>query len=231
MKYVTIIIIISIFLLSGCTEYVEVPVVETVVVTETITETLVETEYIEDTERIDKLEEEVLKYQELIGSLNELLECVYYGYAENDSYESDGFTVFSLEYNNEVYFITAGHAVHYNFDGVDSGVYTSFKFKNEYNDWIYPRLLTYENNFIANRDYAILYSDRINNGFNWDIENSYPNYIIGNGQKNTIKDFIASAIVDGESGAPVVDIDGEVIGIATGQFVDIDIVLEAIDMQ
>jgi len=76
-------------LLSGCTEYVKVPVVETLTETVLVTETVVETEYIEDTERIDELEEEVLKYQELIGNLNELLSYIYPMRVSNDNYSSD----------------------------------------------------------------------------------------------------------------------------------------------
>jgi len=71
MKYLLYILIVFVILLSGC------PVVKTVIITETVTETVVETEYIEDTERIGELEEEVLKYQELIGNLNELLSYIY----------------------------------------------------------------------------------------------------------------------------------------------------------
>jgi hypothetical protein len=108
MKYLLYILIVFVILLSGCTEYVEVPVVKTVIITETVTETVVETEYVEDTERIGELKEEVLKYQELIGNLNELLKCLYYRYAENESYILDGSTAFSIEYKDRYYLITAG---------------------------------------------------------------------------------------------------------------------------
>ncbi|NQT66188.1 MAG: hypothetical protein HQ569_01260 [Actinobacteria bacterium] len=179
---------------------------------------------------VGNVENKIESYKNLINNLNDLLANVYYGYAENNKNESDGFTAFSINYNDKYYLITAGHAAHYKYNDIDTGVYTYFKFKANFsNEWIYPKLLTYENDFMGNRDYAILYSDKITNGLDFDLNNSYPEYILGNEDNNIFKQFDIYNLVEGESGSPVVDIDGEVIGIATGNFVDIDLVIEAID--
>ncbi|NQT67094.1 MAG: trypsin-like peptidase domain-containing protein [Actinobacteria bacterium] len=173
--------------------------------------------------------EETVKYKRLINNLNELLSNVYYGYASNENWISGGFTAFSIEYNGDYYLITAGHCVHYKDDKIDTGLYTSFKFKANFsNEWIYPKLLIYEVNDTV-PDYAILFSDKINDGLDFDLDNSYPNYVLGNGDNNILKGFYTDTLIDGESGSPVVDINGQVVGIATGNFVDIDIVLQTID--
>ena len=179
--------------------------------------------------KIDLTEEELVKYKDLIINLNELLSNVYYGYAENNNYISDGFTAFSIKYKDKYYLITAGHCVHYKYEGLDTGLYTKIKFRQNNGNWVYPKLLTYENDYINNRDYAILYSDKINNGLDFDINDSNPKFILGKRNINTIKNFSICTLEDKESGSPIIDIDGEVIEIATGTFVDIDLVIEAID--
>lgn len=244
-KLLILIVIISIFCLTGCLDNyipIEKYSLEILELESQLEEANSETEansieILRLEKKVDTLnndldltEEELLKYKRLINNLNELLSNVCYGYAENNNYESDGFTAFSINYNDKYYLITAGHAAHYKYNGVDTGVYTYFKVKvNFSNEWIYPKLLTYENDFMGNRDYAILYSDKITNGLDFDLNNSYPEYILGNEDNNIFKQFDIDNLVEGESGSPVVDIDGEVIGIATGNFVDIDLVIEAID--
>jgi len=178
---------------------------------------------------LDSAKEENEKYKELLNNLNDLLSNVYYGYASNSNYISKGFNIFSMEYGDKIFLITAGHCTHYNFEGLDTGLYTTIKIKNNNGDWIYPKLLTYENDFADNKDYAILYSDKVKSGLDFDLDNSYPEYILGNEDSSIIKQFNIYDLIEGESGSPVIDLDGEVIGIATGSFVDIDIVLEAID--
>jgi len=169
--------------------------------------------------------EELIKYESLINNLNSLLKNVYYGYASNSEWISDGFTAFSMEYGERYYILTAGHCIHYNFGGLDTGLYTTIKFKNNSGDFIYPKLLAYENDYY--RDYAILFSDKVTSGLDFDLNNSYPEFILGNRNLNTIKNEYN--LKDGESGSPVIDLDGQVIGIATGNFVDIDLVIKAID--
>ena len=46
---------------------------------------------------------------------------------------------------------------------------------------------------------------------------------------NALKKSSVSNLIEGESGSAVIDIDGEVARIATGGYVDIDLVIEAID--
>ena len=181
--------------------------------------------------RLNLTEEQLEKYKYLLDNLNNLLSNVYYGYANNASYETiGGFTAFSLEYNDIFYLITAGHCVHYDYGGIDSGLYTYFKFKANLNDdWIYPKLLLYENDFENNRDYAILYSDKIDAGLKYDLNNNSPKFILGNTNKNILKEFDIYNLIEGESGSPIIDLDGEVIELATGNYIDIDLIIEAID--
>ena len=174
---------------------------------------------------LDLSNEEIDKYNNLLINLNELLSNVYYGYASNSEWTLDGFTAFSLKYNDKYYIITAGHCVENEY-----GKFGNFKFKANFsNNWIYPKLLTYENDFEGNRDYAILYSDKITSGLEFDLDNGYPEYVLGNGDNNIFKEFFTYNLVEGESGSPVIDLDGQAIGIATGNFVDINLVIEAID--
>ena len=239
-KFLILVLIIPIFLMAGCLDnYVPVEdYSELQSAYDTISDKYVEA----DQDRIDlrnenknlksdigNLENETEKYQTLLRNLNSLLENIYYGYASNANWESEGFTAFSLNYRDKIFLITAGHCIHYNFEGLDTGLYTKIKVKNFKGDWIYPKLLKYENDFNSNRDYAILYSDKINSGLDFDINNNFPKFILGNRNLNTIKDFSIHTLKDKESGSPIIDIDGEVIEIATGNFVDIDLVLDAID--
>lgn len=201
---------------------------ETIIVTETVTQ-YVTVEKIVEVENLDKIKElelQVQKYEDLIGNLNELLSCVYYGYASNDEYILDGFTAFSLEYNDKYYIITAGHAVEDN-----DGKYYNHRFKANFSDeWIYPELIAYDNDYINKSDYAIFYSDKVSNGLNIDKDNDSGKYILGYTDLNIIKNLSTS--VEGESGSPIIDFNGEVIGISTtdtiSYYTDIDIVLENI---
>lgn len=225
MKKIIIILLIAFIGLSiSCTQPVN--ITETVV----ITETSIVTQTIEDTARIDELEIELKQYQALLSEVNSLLENVYKGNAKNSNWTADEFTAFSLEYKDKFYLITAGHCVHYKYAGTDTGVFTNFSFKANFSDKIiYPKLLKYENDFVNNRDYAILYSDKIKDGLDFDLIQTSPEYILGNENDNVLKEFSLYNLLDGESGSPVIDIDGQVISIATGNFVDIDLVIEAID--
>jgi hypothetical protein len=125
-----------------------------------------------------------------------------------------------LEYKGRYYLITAGHAV----EG-EWGIHKNLGFRDMDNKWIYPELLTYG---VTNTvpDYAIFYSEEIDNGLKYDLENTEPDYrlgidrpIQGNNNWGT----------DGECGSPIIDLEGEVIGIHVGYLSDIDTVLRAID--
>jgi hypothetical protein len=229
-KIVKKLLIIFLFLfLTGCSNQ---PAADTTQVPETVTSIVEDTIKIEQLKNeIDKKVEELGKYRNLISGLNSLLKNVYYGYASNDRYIADGFTAFSLNYNDKYYLITAGHCAHYKYGNEDSGLYTYFKFKANFSDeWIYPKLLTYENDFNNYHDYAIFVSNKIDSGLIIDKDNDKPAYILGseNLNINTIK-YVVSMAIPGESGSPVIDLDGEVVGIQTGNIVDIDIILNAID--
>ena len=198
---------------------------ETAIVTETVT--------VEDTAKINELQKQLAdsqveteKYQDLIANLNDLLKNVYYVYQKKSDGSSVWGTGFSLKYNDKYWLITAGHAIENEY-----GIFKNLGF--EINDkWIYPKLLTYENDYNNRNDYAIFYSDKINNGFAIDNENDNPEYILGTKTLNIIKSFNINGI-EGESGSPIIDYEGEIIGIDTtdliSYYTDIDLVLEAID--
>jgi len=164
---------------------------------------------------------ELEKYRSLINNLNELLSCVYYMECENSEYTNWG-TGFSIKYDEQYYILTAGHYLEdteYN-----TGKYYNFKFKVN-NEWIYPELLIYEITDTT-PDYAIFYSDKIKSGLDFDINNSEPDYRLG------IDKLIQENNnwgIDGECGSPIIDLNGEVIGIHVGYLSDIDDVIEAID--
>jgi len=237
-KIIIIVFIISIFCLVGCTDlshYIPIDeyynkLAELEEANSKIDSNSIE--ILELKEEVNSLEndltlskEELIKYRSLADNLNELLSCTYYGWAINNiGGVEDGFTAFSIEYREKFYIITAGHAVENEY-----GRFYNFKFKANFSDrWIYPKLLTYENDFRGHRDYAILYSDKIESGLDYALNNSFPQYMLGNLNVNILRRYTRAG-VDGESGSPIVDLSGEVVGIYTGDFVDIDIILEAID--
>lgn len=186
---------------------------------ETIPEvvTIVETVVVEDTAKIAELEKKLLEankkeltYKNLIANLNELLSCVYYGYASNDKYVADGFTAFSLEYKGKYYLITAGHCVHYKQDGLDVK-YNNFKFKANFSDeWIYPKLLTYR---IGTYNDIAIFGDntKINKGLKIDKDNDEALFYLC---KTDIKS-VSDKKEFGNSGSPAIDIEGEVVGLLT----------------
>ena len=234
MKYIIYIIIFLIIFLTACTNLVDyVPI-------EQHYKTLLELEEANsETEsksleilglqgEVNKLEndltlnnEEVEKYQNLITNLNKYLENVYYVYQEKSDGSSVWGTGFSLEYKDKIYLISAGHAIENKY-----GVFKNLGFKANFNDnWIYPELLIYEITDTT-PDYAIFYSDKIKTGLNYDLKNSEPDYRLG---INKLIQENNNWGIDGECGSPIIDLDGEVIGIHVGYISDIDDVLEAID--
>jgi cell division protein FtsB len=171
------------------------------------------------------------KLQTLICNLDNLLDNVYYVYGKNvyeTRYTEVWGTGFSIKYNDKYYLITAGHIV----DG-EWGIHKNLGFKNSDGEWIYPELLTYENDNDNYRDYAILYSNKVDSGFNYNLTNTYDRYIIGNIDLNIIRKPPARQIccegTDGECGSPVVNLNGEVIEVYVGCFTDINKVIEAIN--
>jgi len=158
--------------------------------------------------------------------LNDLLSNVYYVYAENDEWVLDGFTAFSLNYNDEIYLITAGHCVE-----DKEGKYYNHRFKANFSDeWIYPELLIYESDYDENIDYAIFYSETMGSGLKYNSNNeNCSKFVLGNGDKNTFKSLNLLRGIPGESGSPIVNLSGEAVEIFTGSSTDIDIVIKAID--
>ena len=168
---------------------------------------------------------ELEKYRSLINNLNELLKNIYYVYGESNGTYVCG-TGFSLEYKNKVYLITAGHAV----EDRDRRYY-NHRFKANFsNDWIYPKLLAYENDYLYYNDYAIFYSKEIKEGLKIDYDNDYSRFLLGtiNNNLNVIREN-KNWGKDGESGSPAIDLDGEVTAILIGYITPIERVTEAID--
>ncbi len=233
-RYTIYILLVLSLLCIGCSQPISAetpvsPAVETVTITETIT--------ITDTEREKQLEEELTNvkqlledsvieasnYKYILDNLNELLSNTYYVYQEKD----DGYvwaTGFSIQYNDRYYLITAGHVVEY-----EHGIFKNLGFKANFSDtWIYPELLTYENEWENENDYAVFYSDKISSGI-WVAPNTEYKYVLGSMEVglNIINNYIVG--VTGESGSPILNQRGEVSGILINGVTPIDIVLEAID--
>jgi len=170
--------------------------------------------------------EELQQYKNLINNLNGYLSCTYYGWADDDEGEETGieFTGFSIVYNDKCYLITAGHVIE------DEGTkYYDQSFFINY-EWIYPELLAYAlTEEVEVPDYAIFYSDEVENGLDINRNNSHPTFVLGAADLylNAIRRFGPTRY--GESGSPVINIYGEVIGIDVGFFQDIDDVLDSID--
>jgi len=222
-KILTIALIISILVLTGCVN---------------LDKYVTKDKYSKLEEDRDTLKSEIEQHRVLISSLNNLLKNVYYGYASNTSWESDGFTAFSMEYKNKFYLVTAGHAVHYKDKDIDTGVYTYFKFKANFSDkWIYPKLLDYKNRLLDREDYAIFYSNDIKSGLEISKDSGsgidiVRGYRLGSEEVglNIIRSLYAG-FRNGESGSPMINLSGKVVGIVTSNagYTPIEIVTEAID--
>jgi hypothetical protein len=229
MKYI-IIIILAIFLV-GCTQPIiadTVPITpETITVTKTVTETIIDnTKVIELQKQLQSKDIELDKYKSLINNLNDLLSNVYYVETSNSKWIVNG-TGFSIIYKDKYYLITAGHAV----EQEGYGKFYNHKFKANFtNNWVYPKLLKYEDNGVE-IDYAVFYSDKIKSGLQ--TSNQFESeYILGNTIEslNIVREDIGFS-ENGESGSPIINENGDVIGIKTSNdiYTKINIVTKAID--
>ena len=160
---------------------------------------LVEQESIKDLENL----------RSLINNFNKLLKNVYIGSADPKELAYT-FTAFSVEYEGEYYLITAGHCVKDNF-----GKEGKFKFKANFSDeWIYPELLGYKAEFWNLDDYGVFSSEKLYSGFKISDRETKENYLIGSMDKNlSILRNLGAGSKRGESGSPVINENGEVIGI------------------
>jgi hypothetical protein len=219
--YLLIVLLLILFILSSCgSDLLQAETSQT-----TINE--LQNDYDKLKADYEDLFDKNIKYEELINNLNSLLKNVYYGYSNNENFENE-FTAFSLNYNDKYYLITVGHAVEQ-----DGQKYTDFKFKPNFSDeWIYPELLTYKFDYDNKRttlsyDYAIFYSNIIADGLIPEIDRDFPEFVLGNCKFNIVRNN--GTAIPGESGSPIINLDGEVTGMLSAPFTDIDIILQAID--
>ncbi len=177
-----------------------------------------------------KKETGLKQYDILTSNFNGLLSTLYYGTAvPSDEGPNKNFTAFGLYYNDAFYLITAGHCIEY--DGIK---YTDFKFKSNFkNNWIYPELLYYQNDYENNNDFAIFYHKAIRKGLIADLDDKEPRYVLGNIERklNLFKKF--STAREGESGSPILNAGSKVVGVViknNGEFTPIEKVIDALEM-
>lgn len=207
---------------TSYTKTVGVKTVGTVAVTKT---SIVE---VKDEAKIAKPDKQLIDIQAEIeesglnANLNDWLGNVYYVYGENAKNWVAG-TGFSMEYHNKFYLIAAGHIL-----DCEWGIFEILNFKANFSDkWISPELIAHSANLMAFmakedetlKDYAIFYSNEVKSGFPIDDEGDNPDFILGCEilGLNTIKDSNTPNIM-GESGSPIIDKEGEIIGISVTNY-------------
>jgi V8-like Glu-specific endopeptidase len=168
----------------------------------------------------------------LLNNTNRILSTVYFGTADTDERkEAKDFTAFSIIYKDKYYLITAGHCIEY-----ENIKYKNFKFiANNSRTWLAPGLLTYENDYANNKDYAIFYKENLITMGLYPAakeEDQSPQYVLGNTERdlNLIKKY--KDAMQGESGSPVINSKCHVVGIMIkkdGSYTPIQEVLDAID--
>ena len=158
---------------------------------------------------VEELEARVERLTELLNNINPVLKYVYIGSSDPEEINYT-FTAFSIKYNGKFYIITAGHCVADNYG--ESG---RFKFKANFSDeWIYPELIGYKAEFWNLDDYAVFYSDIINDGLVIGETETDDNYLPGSIDKGlSVFRHLGDSSKRGESGSPVINEYGEVIGI------------------
>lgn len=167
----------------------------------------------------------------LLNNTNRILSTVYFGTADLEEREEfKDFTAFTLIFEEKYYLITAGHCIEF-----EDEKYSNFKFKaNNKSYWVMPDLITFENDYDNNNDYAIFYS---NNLFNMGLipasenEDMTPQYILGNTERdlNLVKRY--SDAIKGESGSPVLNKKCHVIGVLItkdGKYTPVSTVLKVL---
>ena len=156
------------------------------------------------------------KYEYILDNLDSLLENVYKGYVRFETVMfEDGFTAFSIEYNNEYFLITAGHCLEYYNEEI-----TKLEFENIITGEIIDDAKILYSEYRGSRDFAILKSDKINSGL--EVVKKYKKntqlYTLGFSNGN-IKSYKESVIA-GESGSPVIDLDMKVNSMVIATYTD-----------
>ena len=160
-------------------------------------------------EQIVVLQEEQEKLKKILDNMNRLLKYVYTGSSSPEELAYT-FTAFSIEYKNKFYIITAGHCVQDNY-----GKEGAFKFKANFSDeWVYPELLGFKAEFWNLDDYGVFYSDIVKGGLNVSDIETPDYYLLGSLDKRlSVFRNLGDSSRRGESGSPVINEDGQVVGI------------------
>jgi hypothetical protein len=180
--------------------------------------------------KITSLQNEPEKLKIFLDNLDNMLKNVFIGSSDPDPIQYT-FTAFLIEYKEKYYIITAGHCVQANF-----GANGKFKFKANFGgEWIYPQLLAYKAEFWNLDDYGIFSTDELTSGLKIGNERTTDIYALGSTEKglNIFRNLDTSSQF-GESGSPVVNENGEVIGIlvvAGLKYTPIQLVLDKIDKE
>ncbi len=158
---------------------------------------------------VEEIEKRIERLTELLNNINPILKHIYIGSSDPEEINYT-FTAFSIKYNEKYYIITAGHCIADNY-----GEGGRFKFKANFSDeWIYPELVGYKAEFWNLDDYAVFYSDKVNDGLAVGEIETEDNYLPGSIDKGlSVFRHHGDSSKRGESGSPVINEYGEVIGI------------------